>query len=325
MPKRSNEFQRIVFLIQRQLAGDATVTESKMLPNRDAGDFSEVDVVIETAIGGIPLTIGVECQGRGRSATVEWVQQAYGKHRSLPINKTVLVAEAGFSKRALKLARELKMEALSLSEAENQDWRSILDLSTANLELASLAFERRHLEITCLIPNDQVVDLKGAVVELGQGEVLTVEEYIAGLLGINTVMMAAHEYWTKNGTPASWPMTLCVAWPTDKPSPCLQIPDGRTFRMTRLDLQIQVRYARSKLSMKTGAYAGHAIAYGAVPHAFEEHKHIAENIILAMSQGKDGKPSATLLVPQSSGDPKVLDLEFGPEVSATRIVYDRQP
>jgi hypothetical protein len=34
MPRRSNSFQRLVFLIQHQLAAGARVTESKFLPDK---------------------------------------------------------------------------------------------------------------------------------------------------------------------------------------------------------------------------------------------------------------------------------------------------
>ena len=46
MPKRTNEFQSLIYLIQSQLTKDATVTESGMLVDKDTGDLAEVDVVV---------------------------------------------------------------------------------------------------------------------------------------------------------------------------------------------------------------------------------------------------------------------------------------
>jgi hypothetical protein len=37
MPKRSNEFQRLIYLVHVNLAAGATVTESKMLRDRITG------------------------------------------------------------------------------------------------------------------------------------------------------------------------------------------------------------------------------------------------------------------------------------------------
>jgi hypothetical protein len=75
MPKRTNDFQKLIYLIHHQLVGQATVTESKFLHDRAANIDREVDIVIETQVGDYPLIIGIECQGRGRIATVEWVDQ----------------------------------------------------------------------------------------------------------------------------------------------------------------------------------------------------------------------------------------------------------
>ena len=42
MPKRSNDFQRLVYLVRVNLAGGATVTESKMMRDRLTKRFREV-------------------------------------------------------------------------------------------------------------------------------------------------------------------------------------------------------------------------------------------------------------------------------------------
>jgi hypothetical protein len=45
MPRRTNDFQKLVFQIERQLAPlGAVVEESAMLPERGTGDLREVDV-----------------------------------------------------------------------------------------------------------------------------------------------------------------------------------------------------------------------------------------------------------------------------------------
>ena len=73
MPKRSNDFQKLIYLIHHQLVNEAIVTESKFLHDRAANIKREVDIVIETFVSDYPLTISIECQGRGRVANVEWV------------------------------------------------------------------------------------------------------------------------------------------------------------------------------------------------------------------------------------------------------------
>jgi len=50
MPRRSNEFQRLIFLVKQQVAADCTVTESKMLPDRLSNSLREVDICIERSV-----------------------------------------------------------------------------------------------------------------------------------------------------------------------------------------------------------------------------------------------------------------------------------
>ena len=65
MPKRTNDFQKLVYLVRVNLAEGATVTESKLLTDRITKRKREVDVCIEGHVGGQPVIISVECQDQG--------------------------------------------------------------------------------------------------------------------------------------------------------------------------------------------------------------------------------------------------------------------
>lgn len=97
MPKRSTEFQQLIYLIHHQLEKGAIVTESKMLRDRITGQEREVDIVIEVGTGNYTITIGVECVEPSRPATVEWIDKMSGKHQSLPTDKLVLVSKSFLS------------------------------------------------------------------------------------------------------------------------------------------------------------------------------------------------------------------------------------
>jgi hypothetical protein len=98
MPKRSNTFQKLIYLIHQQLADGAQVTESKMLRDRITDEENEVDIVIEQDLAGAKIVISIECRGRGRPATREWVHEMWGKHQHLPTNHLILISETGFQK-----------------------------------------------------------------------------------------------------------------------------------------------------------------------------------------------------------------------------------
>ena len=126
IPKRTNQFQQLIHSIHLQLDKDAKVTESKFLRDLITGVDREVDIVIEVETPVYPMIIGVECSGKGRIATIEWVEQMIAKHRDLPTNKLVLVSKAGFTPQAINKAKTSNVETLTLTKAVVADWTKVV-------------------------------------------------------------------------------------------------------------------------------------------------------------------------------------------------------
>lgn len=146
MPKRTNEFQKVIHSIYLQLHKDATVQESRFLVDGLTGEGREVDVVIETKEPG-EMLIGVECNGEERPADVGWVEEMYGKHSTLPTNRLVLVRKAGFYDPARRKAQAWGIEALTLAEAQTVDWTQVVGklarvaVGLPHIRLAQLGFK----------------------------------------------------------------------------------------------------------------------------------------------------------------------------------------
>lgn len=81
MPKRRNEFQRLVEAIHHQLGSGAAVSESCLLEDRVTHQLREVDIVIEATIAESSIRIGIECCDLSRKASVEWVERMCAKAR----------------------------------------------------------------------------------------------------------------------------------------------------------------------------------------------------------------------------------------------------
>lgn len=147
MPARSNSFQRLVRAIQGHLSKAGTVTESRFLADRDTGSPVEVDIVIEDAVGGHQVLIGIECTARRRPATIEWYREMLGKHKDLPISRTVLVSKSGFTKDVREKARLDNVTLLTLQDAHSYAWQNLLGrlqdgtLGDVSFHLRSLAVE----------------------------------------------------------------------------------------------------------------------------------------------------------------------------------------
>jgi len=107
MPKRTTEFQKLVYLVKKHSAAGSTVTESKFLTD-SKGRKREVDVCIESIVDGIPVTISIECTEGKAKATVEWVERMKGKHDDLPTNLLILYSHSGFTKWAKEKAETFR-------------------------------------------------------------------------------------------------------------------------------------------------------------------------------------------------------------------------
>jgi len=72
MPPRTNEFQKLVKIINKHLApADAKITESAMIFDREAGINREVDILIETNVLNCNIKIGVECTTTSRKLDIK--------------------------------------------------------------------------------------------------------------------------------------------------------------------------------------------------------------------------------------------------------------
>ena len=126
MPKRSNEFQKLVYLVRVNLAGGAKVSESKMFRDRLTGTEREVDVCVEGIVGGTPVTVCLECRDHVRPADVTWVEEMKSKHERLPTHALILASRSGFTKEAREVARLSGIKAISFDEIERTDMHELL-------------------------------------------------------------------------------------------------------------------------------------------------------------------------------------------------------
>lgn len=148
MPQRSNEFQRLVYLVRTHLADPGvTVTESKLMADRRTGGVLEVDVCIEAHVAGADVVVSIECRDHRRKADVEWIHQMRGKHEGLATNVLLLASSRGFSRKAVKTAEAYGIKTFSLEALDGVDFdgmfnnASALWAKTANFEIRKVVIE----------------------------------------------------------------------------------------------------------------------------------------------------------------------------------------
>lgn len=152
MPRRTNVFQELVLLIERQLDSiGATVSESALVPDTLDGNLREVDILIKLPYGARELVIGIECRDHRRKADIQWIEQVRSKFDTLPIDKRVVVSKRGFTKNALVRAQEWNIEAISLEKAVKVDWAAAL-MSRSYWELLRFRFRFIKVRVALLPP-----------------------------------------------------------------------------------------------------------------------------------------------------------------------------
>lgn len=129
MPKRSNIFQRMVYITKKVVAPGDKVEESRFLVDRATGKEREVDICIETTLLGHPVLVGIECKDQKRPASVEWVEQQKAKHERLGTHALVLVSRNSFTAEAKKVAYFYGIETLAI---ESLNAEEIADLVGPN-------------------------------------------------------------------------------------------------------------------------------------------------------------------------------------------------
>ncbi|MCH8041967.1 MAG: hypothetical protein IH977_16735 [Nitrospinae bacterium] len=147
MPKRSNAFQKLIALVNKQLAEHAHVVESPLLTDTVTGEPREVDVLIETPIAGYEIRLAVECIDRKRKADVTWVEKMFQKHQCLPTDKLILVSRSGFSSAAIHKAQFFNIKVLTLEDAIEQNWlQKIQSIAISSVQLRITGYALQLLD-----------------------------------------------------------------------------------------------------------------------------------------------------------------------------------
>lgn len=149
MPKRSNEFQRLIYRAECALADSGfTVVESQELKDKITNHSREIDVFIEgiSIEDGRTCRIAVECRDHKRKQDVTWVEQLIAKYQDLEVDKVIAVSKNGFTKQAHIKAAHYLISTLSLDDALELDWTSELAQGAAyRINLSGADLEYVHL------------------------------------------------------------------------------------------------------------------------------------------------------------------------------------
>lgn len=292
MPKRSNEFQRFIHQVETLLAPHgATVTESKLILDRSTGRTTEVDVIIETAVGPRSVVVGIECRDTRRKGDTIWIEQLDSRRRNLQLDKLVAVARKGFTAGAIAKAHALGIEAIEMKAPKFATWwSSFYGLSHVVVQEVVNPFfcgavvyllddpdgRRISVEesrsISLLAPEDVEVGSLAAA-----GEFLAQRPHVVEAIKnrlpddgeFRTVLAAL--------VPAGWAMSI----------------DGKVRAFRKIDFELAAISRRSAVPVERFGYGNAQVA--TMQHSFEPLKQ-----------------RATLVIAQNEGEVPRLSVRFDP-------------
>lgn len=227
MPKRSNDFQRLIYLVRVNLAEGAKVTESKMMRDRLTKRYREVDVVVEGKVGGQDVIVSVECRDHQRVADVTWVDLMKSKHDRLDTNALILASRTGFTPEARDVANKFGIKVFTLDDIEGSDLPALL-APGGELWIKSVTITAQ--KVTIAVPEAEALGAETVVANpdnllyLEDGtEVLQVQQVVDAMLKSDRL----RDYLLSEGKEEH--MWFEFAW--EPP----EAPDGKPFYVKKLE------------------------------------------------------------------------------------------
>jgi hypothetical protein len=302
MPQRSNEFQQLVYLIQEQLRDRAntTVTESRMLTDRNTGKKREADIAVESTVNGVPLIIAFECRGRSRKPTIEWVEQMIKKHQYLS-DKLVLVANHAFVADAVDLAKREGVETVELSAATKLDWPAMIDRYT-QLLFATVEFTVRTFTVEYDCPEGaprfanqtlDVVDVRGGRASLPDAVQMIVSQFDS--FGKPVMDLWYQKPLTERRSEHT--VTMQYVPPTNEPMNLIQ--GALSYPLQKLVVTIDARIGQAALDLKHAGYKQMQLAHGSATLA--DGSMDGQSVRFVMTEQQGQLPKATVILGADKG------------------------
>jgi len=128
--KTGRSFERIIARIQKSVHERAEIGVNEKIRDVDTGRLRQIDITIRLSDGPTQFFGIVEVRDQSRPIGVRYVEEIFGKQRSVRADAAFLVSKSGFAKTAIIKANQLAIRALSYDEAQDADWSNWLQCRT---------------------------------------------------------------------------------------------------------------------------------------------------------------------------------------------------
>lgn len=128
--KTGKSFERLIARIQKCVHERAQIGVDEKLKDIDTGRPRQVDITIRLSDGPTSFLGIVEVRDRSRPIGVRYIEEVFGKQRSVRADAAFLVSKSGFTGTAIAKANQLAIRVLTYEEAQEADWSNWLRCRT---------------------------------------------------------------------------------------------------------------------------------------------------------------------------------------------------
>ena len=115
-------FEKLVHLIQKELAGDADVILNESVRGQHSNTDRQIDICIRKRVGQFDVLIAIECKDHRVLLDVTVVGEFATKVRDIRANKGAIVSSSGFTDAPITMASNYGLETFLLVDTESKDW-----------------------------------------------------------------------------------------------------------------------------------------------------------------------------------------------------------
>jgi hypothetical protein len=122
-------FEKLVFELQKEFAGDAEVRLNDSILGEDSRTNRQIDISVRKRIGQYSILIVIDCKDYADPIDVKDMEAFAGMVKDVRANKGAMIVSSGFTEAALTLARNHGIDTFRLVDTANVDWKSYAALS----------------------------------------------------------------------------------------------------------------------------------------------------------------------------------------------------
>lgn len=298
MPRRTNEFQSLIAVVQSHLDEGAVVEESALLEDMLTGTKREVDICVRGCIARQPVIISLECRDRGRTADVSWVEEMQSKHSRLATNQLVLVSHKGFTTEAIRVANKYNIRRVDwVDVASSSSQRLFPDLDSLWGKTWTLSIEKVSITVagSDSLPVETVRASPDTAIYLQNGS------YICSALEMANALLRLENIQAKLGSDALPEHKFAqIGWNRlthESMRMCLQKLEPLMFRPIQ-DFRVTAKCAVEvgKFPLRHGKYDAVRVAWGTAPMTGQD--------MLLVATEDSGGAKISLRSTQSPKNPK---------------------